>query len=82
MHDILMFQGIRSRAREFGKSEILALGVAWRGSSFYFNSFRDTKQLSIQLHFGKIVLIEALFNFVSYKIKVFKIMVNSIFFLA
>lgn len=61
MHDILMFQGIRSRATEFGKSEILALGVAWRGSSFYFNSFRDTKQLSIQLHFGKIVLIEALF---------------------
>lgn len=61
MHDILMFQGIRSRATEFGKSEILALGVAWRESSFYFNSFRDTKQLSIQLHFGKIVLIEALF---------------------
>lgn len=61
MHDILMFQGIRSRATEFGKCEILALGVAWRESSFYFNSFRDTKQLSIQLHFGKIVLIEALF---------------------
>lgn len=61
MHDILMFQGIRSRATGFGKSEILALGVAWRESCFYFNSFRDTKQLSIQLHFGKIVLIEALF---------------------
>lgn len=61
MHGILMFQGIRSRATVFGRSEILALGVALEGIFLYFNSVRDTKQLSIQLHFGKIVLIEALF---------------------